>query len=147
MIDSPWEVKSVPHFSKAGSAWVPSRVEFVKANLSQILVGLVILDGFWLLSKMADAEEKKVVSNPRQNGGLRFPGLIAVASLTDLSLETLTQKALTMILVRLAMIQIVVVLHSCLAVATVITNIYAPHNWRPIFGSVRDCWSVRQFWG
>jgi hypothetical protein len=38
-------------------------------------------------------------------------------------------------------------LHSIIAFATVLLGIYEPKSWPPLFGSVREIYSIRQTWG
>lgn len=38
-------------------------------------------------------------------------------------------------------------MYDALAIAFVGVGLSEVRAWRPIFGLVRECWSIRQFWG
>jgi len=131
-----WAVKNIPSFSRSNPAYIPSRVEFLLRNSLKCLVFIFILRASNDLGNPQD--------NPTLFSSSRIPLLARLPEVTTEELSTRIFGVLGYWTVEYMLIDVLYSLVASVTVALHITNVEV---WPPVFGSIRDAWSIRQFWG
>ncbi|KAF4633488.1 hypothetical protein G7Y89_g4630 [Cudoniella acicularis] len=145
--NSPWEVNHVPYFRASAPEWTPSRMAFLRGHLMRLVIAILVLNGLDLLSDVALPPGSPVMENENGTDEVSRGFIALFAGYHDLTVKKTVEKIVTTILIRIAMYEILDGLYSLLAFASVATRISEPRDWRPMFGSLFESWSVRQFWG
>lgn len=130
-----WEVKGLPHFSSNDPQWVPSPLLFIVSKTA------VFLACFFLNDYAVDAREAldKDLLQPS-----KVPFLSRLDEVTKEELWTRFVVALTFWTMAYFLLQ---VLFSVPATIAVILKPSSVAEWRPVFGSFSELYTVRGFWG
>lgn len=131
-----WAVKNIPSFSKSNPAYVPSRSAFLLRNTLKCLIFGFILRATNDLGNPQD--------NPTLFSSARIPLLTRLGDVTMSEFETRILGVLGYWVVEYLFIDVLYSILACVTVALHITDVEA---WPPVFGSVLDACSIRQFWG
>ena len=135
-IGTQWGIKNIPLFSQADKSYVPSRGRFIVQHLLVLLITFVILDAF--SHQTPDAETMILLSVQKQHLLSRY------SEVTHLELII---RASIVLSFWLNTVCTVAMIHSTLAIIHVGLFISDPVQWPPIFGSISQMYTVRQFWG
>lgn len=136
-IGTPQEARHVPHFSNANPNYTPSRANFLGKTGLKIVVSYFIMD--FLTSSTPDLS---------QNSRLFAPAFVPLLSrLGEVSMDEMKRRVMSSIGQWVGIYTVLQLVHSCLAFVTVSLGVYEPSGWRPLFGSVKDVYSIRNFWG
>ncbi|KAL8830594.1 MAG: hypothetical protein Q9191_001347 [Dirinaria sp. TL-2023a] len=131
-----WPVKNVPLFSPRDPNYVPGRVEFILRNTLKSSVYVFILR---LSSSLGNPKENPVLFSPS-----RIPFL---SRLWEVSTSEIITRVLSVLGYWVVQYMVIEVLYSFLAVSAVALRITDVDAWPPVFGSVMEAWSIRQYWG
>jgi hypothetical protein len=135
-VNTPYEVKHVPHFSSSDPSYVPSKWRFIAQQAAAGIACYLVLD---LLAQRA----------PPVNAAQLFdPALIPVfarwrsVTVSDLRLRALTISGFAVTF--FCIIQGTQSLAGALAVGTGVSKV---EDWRPAFGDIKDAYCLKNVWG
>ncbi|KAH8599969.1 hypothetical protein B0O99DRAFT_346833 [Bisporella sp. PMI_857] len=131
------EAKKIPHFSTSDPSYVPSRRAFLVQKGAAIITCYLLLD-------LLTLNPPDVSSNATTFSAEKVRLL---SRITELSGEEVKTRAMASIGQWVASYIFLTMAHSVLAFATVLLRFYEPRDWRPLFGSITELYSVRRFWG
>jgi hypothetical protein len=135
-VNTPYEVKNVPRFSRSDPEYVPSRVKFVLQQFSAAAACYVLLD---LLGQRAPP------SNP---AALFNPALIPIfGRLNEVTAAEIKLRALTIAGFGVNFFSIIQGFQSLAASLAVGAGLSPIDNWRPAFGSIGDAYTLKNVWG
>ena len=135
-VDTPWEVKNVPTFRRGDSAFVPRKSWFIIKTTCQLLLYAAILD---LVTFAPPPHPSSTQFAPS-----RIPFLTRLSEVEGAEIMTRVFAVLAHWAIMHCMIQM---LYLGLAVFSVLMGFTDVRVWRPLFGDVKDSWSVRNYWG
>jgi hypothetical protein len=136
-ISTPWQVKNVPPFDSRYPDCVPTRQNFLRQSAITVGICVFLLD---LLGLFASDTSENKVNFARERVGF-------FSRLHNISSEEYAIRTVSTLIWWIAANWILQVLYYSLAFGTVLFNVTSPNLWPPLFGSLRDLLSVRQFWG
>lgn len=131
-----WVVKNLPPFSRNDPVYVPGKATFLLRNTLKCLLYIFILRA---ISGLGNPEDNLVLFSSDQ-----IPLLNRLGNVTMVELGTRLFSVLGYWAVQYMVVDF---LYSVLAVVAVALHITNVDVWHPVFGSVGDAWSIRQFWG
>lgn len=133
-----WEVKGTPRFDSRRPTWIPSRPRFLLNTLKTLIPCWIILD---LMSLVPPQSAEARVEDFAWN---RVP---IFSRLFEVSIEEIAKRFLTTFLFWTATYCILQVFYSIVAGVSVALGLTRVEVWPPLFGSMTQCYSMRQFWG
>lgn len=139
---TPYEVKNVPHFSSRDPSYIPSRREFLRQKAITALTCYLILNLFSLFS-----------SDPATNAAAAAaanysPAMIPIfARLSQVSSQELIKRLITTLGAGFGAYCFQLGVHSFVAFLDVGLGMSEVRYWRPLFGSLKEAYTVRRFWG
>lgn len=131
-----WPVKNIPAFSQRDSHYVPSSTIFLAHNSLMCIVYISLLR----LTNGASTPE----DNPILFSSEKIPLFGRLEAITATELQT---RVLAVLGYWTIQYMIISVLYSMLSISAVALGLSVVNEWPPVFGSVVDSWSLRQFWG
>lgn len=135
-VDTPWEAKNVPPFRAGDPAFVPRKSWFVIHASCRMLLCAAVLD---LASFAPPPDPSSVRFAPS-----RIPLLVRLREVDGAELVTRVVAVMGHWVLMYCMIQMLYLGLAVFSVSMGFTNVRV---WRPLFGDVRDSWSVRNYWG
>lgn len=135
-VDTPCEVKNVPHFSATDPRYVPSRGLFLRQTVIVVVLCYCVVDVFSLGAQ----SEKNAVLFSSQN-------VPFFARLGDVSAEQIAVRIASTLSLWLNIFCITRMGYGVLALVAVGTGLSQVSAWRPPFGRLADAYTVRRFWG
>ena len=133
---TPEEVKNVPLFCPLEPGKLPTRTEFLCGNAARCIAYFALLD----IAGIAGEPDKKAIHFASE----KIPFLTRIS---DVTIEDLVVRLISGITTWVLSYALLQALYSGTAFTTVAFGISKLESWRPLFGSLADCWSIRQFWG
>ncbi|EPS36469.1 hypothetical protein H072_10013 [Dactylellina haptotyla CBS 200.50] len=140
-IQTPHQIKNVPAFDSKRPGWVPSRRRFLITNTAWFLA-LYLLQDMLYSQEMAVEDEAKLFGTYRENLIRRDPKDGPVTG-DEIGGRIGFGLVMWSILVPLA----VSLMYTFLSIVAVGTGISSPKNWPPVFGSPKDSYTLRLYWG
>ncbi|KAK6535858.1 hypothetical protein TWF281_000108 [Arthrobotrys megalospora] len=140
-INTPYQIKNVPAFDSKRPGWVPSRRRFLATNLAWFIFLFLTQDLFYF-QEVPKEDEIKFVGINRENLIWRHP--------TDGPItgdEIGYRVGVTMLMWSLLIPVSVNLQYTFLSLVAVGTGLSEPKNWPPVFGSPKDSYTLRLFWG
>ena len=136
LLDSPWEVKNTPPFLAGDPTFVPSRGRFLRDTALKLTTCILIMD-------MTSLVPAKPAQNSILVSSARVPLFARPGDVTGE--EALVRVAVSLIgwLVNYCLLEAIYDLPAVVFVALGLTDV---SSWRPIFGNLEDCRSLRLFW-
>lgn len=131
-----WPVKNIPPFSREDPEYVPERSKFLRQMIIKWVTCVLILD---LVSLGSNNGNNALIFS-----SARIP---LFTRLYDLSGEEVTTRITSVIAFWTIQYIVIEVMYGMFAIAAVALGITAVNVWPPVFGSLRDSYSLRQFWG
>ena len=131
-----WPVKNIPPFSYKDPSYVPSRASFTARNTLKCLFYIAIVRA---VTRVGDPAE-----NPIQFDSDRISLISRLNSVSETELSTRFGAVLGYFALHYFVVDL---LYSLLGTLTVALRISSVEDWPPVFGSMSDAWSIRQFWG
>ncbi len=134
---TPWQAKNVPPFDKHNPDRIPSRASFLGKKALTLALCLLTVDLLGLAPQ--DAQGNSVRFSWEKVGFFSRFG--------SLSTEDLVTRVLVTAVAWASIHCILQMFYCALAIVAVATGLTGVEEWPPMFGSVRECYSIRQFWG
>ena len=134
---TPWEVKNVPVFDSRDPKRVPSRASFLVHKLLTLVLCFLFID---LLGIAPQDPEHNAVAFAWQKVGI-------FSRLSDITAEDMAIRVVVTLVGWTSIFCVLNALHCILAILAVATGMTGVDVWPPMFGSLKDCYSIRQFWG
>lgn len=136
---TPQRAPYIPPFSRSQPDYLPSKRDFLLTR------GAVAVATFLLVDILTSGSGPPP-PDPTANPALAFSQ--DQTALFRLGTATEWQRKATVTFGQWFGLYVVTTwMHSTVAVATVAANVYPPEGWPPLYGSVWDVWSLRQWWG
>jgi hypothetical protein len=137
-IGTRWKTKNVPEWPAFyPNRKSPNRMAFIARQLAVLSWQYITVDFFSFIPSLLSAEEREHMYGK----GLEYRYL-------DLTKEQwigrISSSMLTWFIIARIMIDGV---HRILSIIFVVSGLSRPHDWPPLFGSVRDAYTIRNFWG
>ncbi|KAF3924519.1 hypothetical protein ABW21_db0202499 [Orbilia brochopaga] len=140
-INTPHQIKNVPAFNSKKLDWVPSRRRFLLTN-SVWFVALYAVQDLLYSQELSVADEGRFLGVDCENLFVRNP---QDGPFTNEQLGY--RVAITMLVWSLLIPLAVTLQYTFLSLVAVGTGLSEPRNWPPAFGSVKDSYTLRLFWG
>lgn len=134
-LNTTWEVKNTPLYRSSDPSYVPSRKKFV---IWQILL-------FNLSYLFLDAIQQ---SPPPPNNAELFSlnAVPFITRLSDITADQLVTRTLSTLIYWVSMYSVIQGVTSFAACVAVSSHIDRVENWRPLFGSPLEAYTIRRFW-
>lgn len=135
-VNTSWTTKGLPAFSRANPEHVPSKSEFMGKRISHILIMYLTLDATFAFL-------------PAPNPEIDVPGYkqAVFSRMGDITLEEIIARPFTVLLPAFSIYGIFTIAYDIGSITMVLFGGSEPQNWPPLFGSFRDAYSLRRFWG
>ena len=131
------EVKGVPHFSKKDPSYVPSRGVFLaNRGLSAVFAYLVI---DIMMANPPDISQKAVTFSRAK--------VSFFTRLNEITAEEFKTRVMVSAGQYVGIYLMLTLMHSTISFLAVLSGASNPKEWPPLFGSITEMWSLRQFWG
>lgn len=135
MVETPYEVRNVPHFSSDPKK-VPSRSLFLQRTALSIIISYIIVD----LSTLG--------VQPDENTVLFAEGKIPLLTrLGEVTVEELLIRTISTLVLCVNVICFMHIGYGTMAFIAVALGISDVRSWRPPFGSPGEAYTLRRFWG
>ena len=136
MLNTPYEARNSPSFSRSSPDYVPGKTTFLLKTFARFAVSYLILDA------MAPGSSSSSPTND-----LMSPSRIPIfRRLSEVTLAELGARAGVTVAAFIAGQATVGSIYCALALLSVGTGCSSPVDWRPLYGSVRDAYTIRKFW-
>lgn len=136
-IGTPQETKYVPPFSFKDPTHIPSRSQFLANRAWLICFSYLVID-------LLTSQEKDISHNSTDFSQDRAAFFSRIHDITVSEFQT---RVMISVGQYVAIYFLLTLVHSVLAFTTVLFGFYEPVGWPPIFGSVWELYSMRNFWG
>ena len=137
LANTPWEVKNTPPFRAGDPTFVPSRRRFLCDTALKLTTCILIIDIVAL-----------VPVEPAQNSilfsGARVPLFARLRNVTGEEVVIRVGVVLSGWVINYCILEAI---YDTLAIVFVTLGLTGVSAWRPIFGNLKDCRSLRRFWG
>ena len=133
-VGTPYQVKGIPPFSTEDPSYVPSRLEFLRGKLLGMLLCYLVLD-------LAQS-----TAQPDLNAVLYSPDKIPLLT-SSISIEKLITRIFSTFGFAAIMYSLIWSYMALLGVIAVGSGLSEPRYWPPVFGPVKEAYSLRRFWG
>lgn len=137
-IGTPWQARNLPAFSRKDPHYVPSRRRFI---IQRIATGLT----FYAMLKTFNLAQEKIYFANLQSGDYSEYKESIVRRIGEVSPHELFIRAWLPLSSFFALWCRYQYWHSSVSVIFVILG-DEPRRWPPLYGSLRDAYSLRQFW-
>ena len=131
------EAKGVPHFANRDPSYVPSRGVFLAKRGLLTLVAYLAID---IMTASPPDISQNAVTFSRANA--RF-----FTRLSEVTAEDIKTRIVVTAGQYVGIYLMLTLLHSVFSFFAVLSGISDPKDWPPLFGSITEMWSLRQFWG
>lgn len=131
------QVKDIPGFSKKDPSYVPSRGKFLVQRALLALFAFLVMD-------VLTARPPDVSQNPITFGQDR---VLVFRRLGEITAEEFKTRVIITAGQYVGIYIMLTIIHSAISFFTVLSGLYQPREWPPLFGSITEMWSLRQFWG
>ncbi|KAG6988572.1 hypothetical protein G7Y79_00071g097430 [Physcia stellaris] len=137
-IGSPYQVAHTPPYSTSNPSYIPSRISFVLRKICIIITCYLLVDIFSQLSN--PSLNSKIYSDTQ----IPFASRLWHSQMTVLEIATRTASSIGFWLGNCLALQAI---YSAMSLLAVCTGLSRPELERPIFGSAREAYTLRGFWG
>jgi hypothetical protein len=133
----PRAINNIPPFSNTDKGYVPSRVVFLKYEALKFVASLLV----FLLADYAHPSHAEIEA--------RFTSKHekSLSRLGDISGEEILTRIMVLIPAGMGAWAAVTVVYSATAIIFVACGLSGPSSWPPLFGSLRESYTLRRFWG
>jgi hypothetical protein len=135
-VNTPFEVKNVPHFSQTDPTYVPSRANFIAWSTLRFLACYLVLD--------------IVESQPPPPNAAEIFGLSSIPvfrRLNEVSIEEVFTRTISSFVFWIMVYTVLNVQQAFFALVAVGSGLTEVKAWRPLMGSFSETYTVRGFWG
>ena len=133
-IGRPWQVKNVPHFSRSDPRYIPSRTKFLTRTAVILVLCVLTMDGITQLTP----------TDPEVYSLQLIPVFGRSKDFSPRELMFRMQSTVIFWLNSALNLEMNVLFAALVVVGT---GLNSPQDWPPLFGSVRDLYTIRKFWG
>ncbi|KFZ03723.1 hypothetical protein V502_10716 [Pseudogymnoascus sp. VKM F-4520 (FW-2644)] len=135
-INTSWTIKGLPAFSRGHPEHVPNKGEFVRRRAAHILIMYLALDAIFAFL-------------PAPNPGKDIPEYKQplLSRMGDITLEEIIARPITVLLPAFSIYGIFTIPYNIASITAVLFGGSEPRNWPPLFGSFREAYTLRRFWG
>ena len=135
-VGSPYQARNVPPYSTSDPSYIPSRRVFILQRGATILLCYFLTDLFFR------------VSQSYHNHVIFAESYVPVyARLDEVTAEEVLIRVLSTTGFWFGAYTTIQAYHSATALIAVASGLMTPADWRPIFGSLGDAYTLRGFWG
>ena len=138
-IGTTWQVRNLPPFSKRDPKYVPSRCIFI---IQRIATGLQ----FYVMMKAFTVVDAEIYNASLQDGDYNEYKESIIRRIGDVSMRELFIRAWLPLQNVFGVWSRNQYLH-CLVSVIAVTFGDKPRRWPPLYGNIRDAYSLRRFWG
>lgn len=131
-----WPVKSIPPHSRNDPSYIPSRAQFVLRKTPEVFASFTLLA---LVGYAPQSGDNAVIFSPEK--------VALFSRVGSISRDELITRTMSVLGYWTVQYFIHVAVHGLLGILFVGCGISKSNAWPPIFGSVRDAYSIRSFWG
>lgn len=131
-----WPVKNIPPFSRKDPAYIPGRAEFLRGMIIKWTLYALVLD----LTSLFENDGNNTITFSSD----RIPFFTRLASVSK---EEIVARIISIGVYWSIQYVVIEVVYGTLAIVAVALGITPVNAWPPVFGSVVDSYSLRQFWG
>lgn len=135
-IGSPYQTRNVSPYSTSNPSYIPSRRIFLLQRGAIILFSYVLTDFFVRVSR-----------SHRNDSVFAETHVPIYARLDEVTAEEVLIRVGTTTGFWLGAYAAIQAYHSATALIAVALDLMTPADWRPIFGSLSDAYTLRGFWG
>lgn len=138
-IGTSWQIRNLPTFSRHDPNYVPSRRRFI---LQRMATGLTL----YAMTKVYNQIEEKVYFANLRSGDYSEEKESIIRRFGEVSIHELFVRAWLPLSFFFSSWCRHQYLHSLVSASAVALG-HEPRSWPPLYGNVRDAYSLRQFWG
>ncbi|KAM0804237.1 membrane bound O-acyl transferase family-domain-containing protein, partial [Usnea florida] len=131
-VNTKWQTKNIPTNSSSGPT-SSSRSHFILRRLTTTLIAYLVMD--------------IMVSAPPPDPNLVRPEKATLLKLHDLSSEDLIFRTIGTLSFWFSTALINLILSNTTAILSVLSGLSAPSNCPPLYGSILEAYTIRNFWG
>ena len=131
-----WPVKNLPTFSRKDLGYVPEKAEFLRGMIIRWIFFVIILD----LRSLVGDDGNNAISFSSER-------ISFFTRLASVSREEIMTRIISVSAYWIVQSVAIEVFYSTLAIVEVSLGLTAVNVWPPVFGSMGDSYSIRQFWG
>ncbi|OBT76848.1 hypothetical protein VF21_04730 [Pseudogymnoascus sp. 05NY08] len=135
-INTSWSIKGLPAFSRDHPEHVPDKGEFVRKRVAHILITNLALDAIFAFLPPPNLE--KDVPEYKQ---------ALFSRIGDITLEEIIARPITVLIPAFSIYGMFAIAYNIASVTAVFFGGSGPRNWPPLFGSFREAYTLRRFWG
>ena len=133
-IGRPWQVKNVPHFSSSDPHYTPSRTKFLMRTAVNLVLCVLIMDAVTQITP----------TDPEVYSLQLIPVFGRSKDFSPKELMFRMQSTVIFWLNSALNLEMNVLFAALVAVGT---GLNSPQEWPPLFGSVKDLYTIRKLWG
>ena len=138
LVNTRWQVTGTPEFP---ARRLPSRSESMRKAFFRLLTCLVIFDLYGTLNGKDDPKNK---TNQELFNWSRVPLFARFSAVSGQEILVRIGVSFSMWFLGACVLQAI---YSAMEIVAVGSGLTGVEGWKPLFGNLSDCWSVRQFWG
>lgn len=128
-----YQARNVPHFSASDPSYVPSRLNFLSRKAIIFLISFTVLDLFNLGADVSLDFSPETI-----------PLFTRMSHVTG---QQLLARLMTTLGYGIAVYSFQQLIHSTWALIDVGFGFSTVESWRPLFGSPKEAYTIRRFWG
>ena len=134
-LNTSWAIPKIPPFSAHDASYVPTRGRFIQQRTLAMIVSYLIID---IINVM-----------PPPDIAVQFPldKQVVFSRLSEVTLEELAKRLLGTLITWLVMYLYIIALANFFALVAVGLGLSQPHSFPPLFGSFKESYTIRHFWG
>lgn len=138
LVNTRWQVTGTPEFP---ARRVPSRSELLGKAILRLITCLLIFDLVGTINGKDDPTNK---TNQELFNWSRVPLFARFSAVSGQEIMVRMGVSFFMWLIGYCVVQAIYSAMEIIALASGLTGV---EGWKPLFGGLSDCWSIRQFWG
>ena len=133
-----WPVKNIPIFARADPSFVPRKTDYLRVAIPKCILYFLLLDLAGLLNGSNNNNNHLVFSTDR---------VPLFARLGNVSIEELSTRSASVLAFWILQYIVIELVYGAVAMVAVTFGRSTVEAWPPMFGSLQDSYSLRQFWG
>lgn len=133
-----WAVKNIPAFSGKDPTYIPSQWVFICTATTKLFLCILLIALLDFMPKSSTEEKTNLFSSQK------IPFFTRLVDVSDTEILIRLASVLGYWFVQYLVIQAA---YYTLALPSVILGLTESKEWPPVFGSVGDSYSIRNFWG
>lgn len=137
LVNTLWQVTGTPEFP---ARRVPSRSELLRKAILRRITCLLIFD---LVATINGKDDPTNKTNQELFDWSRVPLFARLSAISGQEILVRMGVSFFMWLIGYCVVQAIYSAMEIIAIASGLTGV---EGWKPLFGSLSGCWSIRQFW-